>query len=50
MNWQIVIVAIIVLLAILFVGRNFLRKAKAFSPKGNCGSDCGCETKEKAIK
>jgi hypothetical protein len=50
MNWQIIIVAIIIGLALLYVGRNFLRKAKSFSPKGGCGSDCGCDVKGKAVK
>lgn len=48
MNWQIVVVAVIIAAALLFVAKGFWRKARAFSPKGRCGADCGCETKEKA--
>jgi hypothetical protein len=50
MNLQIIIVAIIITAALLYVGRNFWRKAKSFSPKGGCGSDCGCDTKAKTVK
>ncbi|HEY0427559.1 MAG TPA: FeoB-associated Cys-rich membrane protein [Pyrinomonadaceae bacterium] len=49
MNWQILIVIVIIALALLFVGRNFWRKTKSFSPKGNCGNDCGCGEKTKSI-
>ena len=50
MNWQILIVMVIVALALLYVGANVWRKAKSFSPKGNCGTDCGCESKGKIAK
>lgn len=50
MNWQIIIVAIIISVALLYVGRNFWRKAKSFTPKGGCGSDCGCSAKAKTVK
>lgn len=47
MNWQLLIVLAIVLLAVFFIAKNFLLKAKSFSPKSNCGADCGCGDKEK---
>jgi len=47
MNWQIVIVAIIILLALLYVSKNLWLKAKSFSPKSSCATDCGCEKKSK---
>jgi hypothetical protein len=48
MNWQILIVIAILALALLYVGRMFLRKTKSFTPKGgDCSNDCGCDTKAK---
>lgn len=48
MDLQTIIVAIIILLAFLYVGKNILRKTRAFSPKStSCGSDCGCGTEQK---
>jgi hypothetical protein len=47
MNWQLFIVLGIICLAIFFTGKSFLLKAKSFSPKNNCGSDCGCGEKQK---
>ena len=37
-----------IVLAIFFIGKNLLLKAKSFSPKNSCGSDCGCDSKQKA--
>lgn len=48
MNWQLLIVSAIILLAIFFIAKNFLLKAKSFSPKNDCGADCGCDSKQKA--
>ena len=46
MDLQTVIVALIILAAILYAGRNVLRKMKAFKPKAkSCGADCGCGEK-----
>jgi hypothetical protein len=50
MDIQIIIVAVIIILALLFVGKNVWRKAKSFAPKGDCGADCGCDAKGKAKK
>lgn len=47
MDVQIIIVAVIIFLAVFFVGKNIWRKAKSFSPKGGCGASCGCDAKEK---
>ncbi|HEY0459672.1 MAG TPA: hypothetical protein VGC97_11095 [Pyrinomonadaceae bacterium] len=48
MDFQIIIVALIILAAVLYAGRIFLGKVQAFKPKaGSCGSDCGCESKAK---
>jgi hypothetical protein len=48
MDWQILIVIAIIVLALLYVGKNVWRKAKSFAPKGDCGADCGCDAKAKA--
>jgi hypothetical protein len=47
MNWQIVVVAIIIFSALFFVGKNFWRKARSFSAKSDCGAGCGCEAKSR---
>ncbi|MGI8786365.1 MAG: FeoB-associated Cys-rich membrane protein [Pyrinomonadaceae bacterium] len=47
MDVQIIIVAVIVLAACLYVGQMIWRKTKSFSSKSSCGSDCGCEGKQK---
>ncbi len=49
MDFQIVIVGIIVLLASLYVVRAILGKVKSFSPNRSCGSDCGCGVKDKKL-
>ena len=42
MNGQQMVTALIVLVAAVYLGRNFLRSAKAFfSKKGGCASGCG---------
>jgi hypothetical protein len=48
MDLQTIIVVIILLLAGIYVGRIFFRKTKSFNAKGDCGNDCGCDTKVKA--
>jgi hypothetical protein len=48
MNWQFLIVLAIVSLAVFFIGKNLLLKAKSFSPKNSCASDCGCDSTQKA--
>ena len=47
MNWQTLIVIVIIALALGYVGKNVWRKAKSFAPKGDCGADCGCDAKSK---
>jgi hypothetical protein len=43
MNGQLLLVALIVIGALLFVGRTAWRSlAAARAPKSGCGSDCGC--------
>jgi hypothetical protein len=42
MDLQIAIVLLIIAGAIAFAGLTFARKAKGFSTKNNCGTDCGC--------
>ncbi len=49
MDIQTVIVLIILAAAIVFVGTMLLRKTRAFSLKGDCTSDCGCNTKAKKL-
>jgi FeoB-associated Cys-rich membrane protein len=44
---QTIIVSIIIIAAVIYVGSLLLKKAKSFSPKKSCGSDCGCEAKSK---
>jgi hypothetical protein len=43
MDLQGSIVLLIVAGAIGFAGIALFRKARSFSKKKNCGSDCGCE-------
>ncbi|MFN2392513.1 MAG: hypothetical protein ABR566_11165 [Pyrinomonadaceae bacterium] len=47
MNFQTIIVAIIILLALLYAGKIILGKVKAFSLKSSCSSDCGCAVRDK---
>lgn len=43
MDFQVIIVALIVLLALLYVGKAVAQKLKSFSAKSSaCASDCGC--------
>ncbi len=45
MDIQTIIVAIIILIALLYVGKMLFAKVKSFSTKSNCGNDCGCDSK-----
>jgi len=49
MDFQSIIVAVVILAALFYVGQMIWRKTKAFSSKSSCGADCGCvsETKQK---
>ena len=48
MNFQNIIVAIIILAALVYVGTMLWNKMKSFAPKdSSCGADCGCEAKVK---
>jgi len=49
MDFQTIIVSIILLLAGIYVGKIFLRRTKSFDVKGDCGNDCGCDTKAKPL-
>jgi hypothetical protein len=49
MDFQTIIVAIILLLAALYVGKIFLRRTKSFDTKNDCGANCGCDNKAKNI-
>lgn len=43
MDFQNIIVAIIILAALFYVGQMLWRKAKSFSSKSStCAADCGC--------
>jgi len=49
MDFQTIIVAVIILAALVFAGNSLRRKIEAFKPKANsCGADCGCGGREKA--
>ncbi len=48
MEVQNIIVGIIILAALVYVGKIVLGKVKSFSGNESCGADCGCETKSKA--
>lgn len=39
---QLVIVVAVIVGAIAFAGVTLARKARGFSTKNDCGSDCGC--------
>jgi len=45
MNWQLIVVGIIVLLAFLYTAKMVWQRVKSFAPKSGCGNDCGCEAK-----
>jgi hypothetical protein len=46
MDFQYIIVAIILLLAAAYAAKLAVAKLKAFSPRRNdCGDQCGCSTK-----
>lgn len=47
MEFQAIIVGLVVLISLLFIGRYLILKAKSFSSKSNCEVDCGCSTKAK---
>jgi hypothetical protein len=50
MDIQNIIVAIILIIAALYVGKKMFGKIKSFSPKDkNCGNDCGCDSKSGKI-
>ena len=48
MNWQAVIVAIILLSAGIYTANMIWKRVKSFSAKTACGNDCGCDTKSVA--
>jgi hypothetical protein len=48
MNWQAIIVGIIIFLAFLYAANMVWKRVKSFSPKASaCETDCGCEAKSK---
>jgi hypothetical protein len=47
MNFQNIIVGVIIFAALFYVGVNVWQKVKSFSGKSSCGTDCGCGTKAK---
>jgi hypothetical protein len=47
MNWQAMIVGVIVFLAFLYAARMVWKRIESFSPKASCGGDCGCDVKSK---
>ncbi|HMS38987.1 MAG TPA: FeoB-associated Cys-rich membrane protein [Pyrinomonadaceae bacterium] len=49
MNFQNIVVGIVILGAIIYVGLMFWKKAKSFKPTNSvCADDCGCENKKKS--
>ena len=49
MDFQTIIVGIMILLAASYVGKAIFGKIKSFSPKQTCDSDCGCGVKDKKL-
>lgn len=47
MDFQLIIVVVIIFLALLFASARFWRKVKSFLFKSSCSTNCGCERKEK---
>lgn len=47
MDTQNIIAGLIILIAVIYATRVFVRKSKAFSPKAGCVDDCGCSSKSK---
>lgn len=48
MDIQTIIVAIIIFIALTYVGKMIFDKLKSFSTKSDCGNNCGCG--EKSMK
>jgi hypothetical protein len=42
MNAQYILVTLILLGAVSYASLVFWKKTRSFSPKSDCGSDCGC--------
>jgi len=42
MTFQQIVVLALVLVALFFAVSGIMKKRKSFSPKGDCGDDCGC--------
>jgi FeoB-associated Cys-rich membrane protein len=47
MNWQNIVVLLIVASALAYIGSMLWKKTKSFSPKAGCDADCGCSSKAK---
>lgn len=47
MDFQSILVGVIIVGAIFFVNRSLLRKRRSFSTNKDCGADCGCNEGDK---
>ena len=49
MNFQMIIVLVIIAAAFVYAGVLVAKKTKSFSPKSDCGGDCGCNGAAKKL-
>lgn len=49
MDWQFVVVGIIIGIAAFFVGRRFFNKIVAARKNAACDIECGCDSKSKGV-
>ena len=42
MDFQSIVVAVVILAALAYIGRRVWRKINSFSEKSSCGIGCGC--------
>lgn len=49
MTIQYAIVLTIVAAAAVYFALSIYRKARSFSPKNDCGDDCGCGTRSRSV-
>jgi hypothetical protein len=49
MDFQIIIVAVIIAAALFYVGRMLLKKVRATGKGSSCEIDCGCGSKSKNV-
>lgn len=49
MDWQLIIVGLVIGIAVFFIGRRTLNKISAARKSSACDLDCGCGSKSKKV-